>query len=54
MFNEAGEILDYPTMKTLVEEVAHESPQAIIDYMVAAGEKWANGRAQATPVGRMT
>ncbi len=46
MFNEADEILDYPTMKTLVEEVAHESPQAIIDYLVAAGEKWANGRAQ--------
>jgi serine phosphatase RsbU (regulator of sigma subunit) len=46
MFNEAGEILDYPTMKTLVEEAAHASPQAIIDYLVAAGEKWANGRTQ--------
>jgi serine phosphatase RsbU (regulator of sigma subunit) len=54
MFNEAGEILDYPTMKKLVEEAAHASPQAIIDYLVAAGEKWANGRPQATPVGRMT
>lgn len=46
MFNEADEILDYPTMKKLVEEVAPESPQAIIDYMIAAGEKWANGRPQ--------
>jgi hypothetical protein len=41
-------------MKKLVEEAAHTSPQVIIDYLVAAGEKWANGRAQATPVGRMT
>ncbi|MCI0692283.1 SpoIIE family protein phosphatase [candidate division KSB1 bacterium] len=46
MFNARGEILDYPGAKKLVEEVAHESPQAIIDYMVAAGEKWANGRPQ--------
>jgi len=46
MFNEADEILDYPTMKKLVEEVAHASPQAIIDYLVATGEKWANGRPQ--------
>ncbi len=46
MFNEAGEILDYPAMKKLVEEVPHASPQAIIDYLVTAGEKWANGRPQ--------
>ncbi len=46
MFNEADEILDYPTMKKLVEEVALASPQIIIDYLVAAGEKWANGRPQ--------
>jgi len=46
MFNDAGEILDYPMMKKLVEEVAPESPQAIIDYMIATGEKWANGRPQ--------
>jgi len=46
MFNDAGEILDYPMMKKLVEEIAHASPQAIIDYPVATGEKWANGRAQ--------
>ncbi|MCI0692284.1 serine/threonine-protein phosphatase [candidate division KSB1 bacterium] len=46
MFNEASQILDYPTMKKLVEEVTHELPQAIIDYLVAAGEKWTNGRAQ--------
>ena len=45
MFTEAGAILDYPRMKKLVEEMARESPQAIIAYMVAAGEKWANGRA---------
>jgi serine phosphatase RsbU (regulator of sigma subunit) len=45
-FNQAGEIMDYPGARKLVEEVAHASPQAIIDYLVAAGEKWANGRAQ--------
>jgi len=45
-FNDAGEMLDYPGARRLVEEVAHQSPQAIIDSLVRAGDKWSNGRPQ--------
>ena len=45
-FNDAGETLDYPGAKKLVEEVANQSPQTIIDHLVEGGEKWSNGRAQ--------
>ncbi|MFQ5606212.1 MAG: PP2C family protein-serine/threonine phosphatase, partial [bacterium] len=45
-FNDVDEMLDYPGVKKLVEEVVMESPQAIIDHLVAAGDKWANGRPQ--------
>jgi len=29
-----------------IEELVPQPPEAIIDYLVAAGEKWANGRPQ--------
>ena len=45
-FNDAGETLDYPGAKKLVEEVANQSPQTIIDHLVEAGEKWSKGRPQ--------
>jgi serine phosphatase RsbU (regulator of sigma subunit) len=46
MFNEAGETLDYGKAKTILEEMAHTTPQEIISHFVKVGETWANGRPQ--------
>jgi serine phosphatase RsbU (regulator of sigma subunit) len=46
MFNEAGETLDYGKAKTILEEMAQATPQAIISHFVEVGETWANGRPQ--------
>ncbi len=44
MFNEDGEMLDYQRAKTMLEEVAHQSPQEIIHHFVRTGEAWAGVR----------
>ncbi|MCK5571888.1 MAG: SpoIIE family protein phosphatase, partial [Bacteroidetes bacterium] len=46
LFNEAREMLDYPRVKQLFEEVATESPEEIISRLVTSGERWLNGSAQ--------
>ncbi len=45
MFNEAGEMLDYGKAKTLLKEIARDSPQEIINRFVEVGEQWAGTRA---------
>jgi serine phosphatase RsbU (regulator of sigma subunit) len=44
--NESGEMLDYGPARMMFEEVAHKSPQEIINHLVKAGDAWADGRAQ--------
>lgn len=44
MFNEDGEMLDYQRARTMLEEVAHQSPQEIIHHFVRTGEAWAGVR----------
>jgi serine phosphatase RsbU (regulator of sigma subunit) len=44
--NETGEILDYAQARRLFEEVAHKSPQEIINHLVASGDAWAGDRPQ--------
>ena len=46
MLNPAGEILDYPGAQRVVEAVAHEAPQRVIEQLVQAGRDWAAGRPQ--------
>jgi serine phosphatase RsbU (regulator of sigma subunit) len=46
MFNQNGEILDYPGAKKLFEAVADRSPQEIITYFIESGQAWANGHPQ--------
>jgi serine phosphatase RsbU (regulator of sigma subunit) len=46
MFNQNGEILDYPAAKSIFSEVAHKPPHEIIAHLTQAGERWANGRPQ--------
>ncbi|MFN2455422.1 MAG: GAF domain-containing SpoIIE family protein phosphatase [Pyrinomonadaceae bacterium] len=46
MFNEAGEMLDYAKAKSLLEEIAHASPQEIVNHFVRVGDEWAGTRAQ--------
>ena len=46
MFNDQGEMLGDERTKTLFKEVAHQSPEQVIEHLVAAGKAWANGRAQ--------
>lgn len=45
-FNDVGEMLDFPNARQLVGEAGQESPQAIVEHLIAAGDKWANGRPQ--------
>lgn len=45
-FNERSEMLDYAQAKTVLEEVAHESPQDIINHFVRVGDEWAGARPQ--------
>ena len=44
-FNQSGEMLDYARAKEVLEEVAHESPQEIINHFIRTGDAWAGGRA---------
>lgn len=46
MFNQDGEILDYPAAKNIFAEVATRSPHEIIAHLIRAGETWANGHPQ--------
>ena len=45
-FNLQDEMIDYDKAKMMLAEVAHESPQAIINRFVQVGEDWADGRPQ--------
>lgn len=46
MFNPRDETLGEEKVKALFQEIAADSPQAIIEYLKNAGETWAEGRAQ--------
>jgi GAF domain-containing protein len=45
-FNIAGEMFDYSRTIETVAEAASRSPREIIECLVGAGERWANGRPQ--------
>ena len=46
MFNEQNEELGEERAKTLFLEAAEKSPEQIIEHLVKAGKKWANGQDQ--------
>ena len=50
MLNPENEMLDYPRTKELFEEVADQSPEAIIDHLFKASTLWADGEPQADDV----
>ena len=50
MLNPENEMLDYPKTKELFEEVADQSPQAIIDHLFKTSTSWADGEPQADDV----
>ncbi len=45
-FNMNDEMLDYSKAKTVLAEVACQSPQSIINHFVEVGDEWAGGRLQ--------
>ncbi len=46
LFNEADEMLGYERAVTVFEEVAHKSPEEIIDHFKNTASTWINKRAQ--------
>ena len=50
MLNPENQMLDYPKTKELFEEVADQSPEAIIDHLFKASTAWADGEPQADDV----
>ncbi len=46
MFNTENEMLGFTEARSVLEEVAHQQPQEIIDRFVKVGEQWANGKPQ--------
>ena len=50
MLNPENEMLDYPKTKELFEEVADQSPKAIIDHIFEASASWADGEPQADDI----
>ena len=50
MLNPDNEMLDYPKTKELFEEIADQSPEAIIDHLFKASTSWADGEPQADDV----
>ncbi len=52
--NRENEMLDYPKTKELFEEVADQSPKAIIDHLFKASTSWADGAPQADDVTLVT
>ena len=45
-FNTRGEMMGYTQGRELLNEVAEQPPEEIIDHFVRAGEAWADGRPQ--------
>ncbi|MBA2341366.1 MAG: serine/threonine-protein phosphatase, partial [Pyrinomonadaceae bacterium] len=45
-FNEGGEMIGYECAKLMLEQIAGESPQEIVNRFVQAGDSWAGARAQ--------
>ena len=50
MLNSENEMLDYPKTKELFEEIADQSPKAIIDHLFKASTAWADGEPQADDI----
>ena len=50
MLNPENEMLDYPKTRELFEEVADQSPNAIIDHLFKASTSWADGEPQADDI----
>ncbi len=50
MLNPENEMLDYPKMKELFEEVSDQPPKAIIDHLFKASTSWADGEPQADDI----
>ncbi len=50
MLNPENEMLDYPKTKELFDEVADQSPKAIIDHLFKASTSWADGEPQADDI----
>ncbi len=50
MLNPENEMLDYPKTKELFEEVADQSPEAIIEHLFKASTAWADGEPQADDI----
>ena len=46
LFNKAGEMLGYEEAVTVFEEVAHKSPEEIIDHFKDTASTWMKKRAQ--------
>jgi serine phosphatase RsbU (regulator of sigma subunit) len=46
LFNDKDEMLDYPRIEEIYTEAAENSADGIIRYLMAAGEKWKNGKPQ--------
>jgi len=46
LFNEKGEMLDYPAVIKNFKEAAHLTPDEIATHLMSAGEKWREGRPQ--------
>lgn len=44
--NATGEMLDYAATKQALAEAIRQSPQEIIEYLVRAGDAWADGKPQ--------
>ncbi|HYP50223.1 MAG TPA: SpoIIE family protein phosphatase, partial [Pyrinomonadaceae bacterium] len=46
MFNDAGEMLGYDKAPSILKEIAHATPQEVVNHFIETGEAWAGGRAQ--------
>jgi serine phosphatase RsbU (regulator of sigma subunit) len=46
LFNDKDEMLDYPRIEGIYQEAAENSADGIIGHLLAAGEKWKNGKPQ--------
>ncbi|NIV95504.1 SpoIIE family protein phosphatase [candidate division KSB1 bacterium] len=46
LFNDQNEMFDYPQVKELYRKTAERPANQIIEILMAAGEKWKNGRSQ--------
>ena len=46
LFNDSREMLGYDRAVSIFAEVAHQSPEEIIEHFKASASTWMNGRAQ--------